>query len=129
MRYIGNKKNLVDYINNNIVDPQKYLTFIDAFSGTGSVGEYFKLKYKIISCDILYCSFVVSYCKHVLGDIPAFTKLGGIDNVITTLNKLKLTESFIFNEYSENGSANRLYFSENNGKKIDSIIEWIEEKI
>ena len=30
-------------------------------------------------------------------------------------------EGFIFNEYSENGKANRLYFSEHNGKKIDAI--------
>ena len=36
---------------------------------------------------------------------------------IKELNETNGEEGFIFNEYSENGKANRLYFSEHNGKK------------
>jgi adenine-specific DNA-methyltransferase len=45
---------------------------------------------------------------------------------IKELNETNGEEGFIFNEYSENGKANRLYFSEHNGKKIDAIRTKIE---
>lgn len=64
MRYLGNKTKLLSFIENVI---NKYdiegETFADLFSGTGSVGDYFKDKYKIISNDYMYFSKVISGAK------------------------------------------------------------------
>lgn len=52
MRYIGNKTKIVDQIESLIkelkINKENY-TFFDAFSGTGTVGNYFKDKFKIIA--------------------------------------------------------------------------------
>jgi adenine-specific DNA-methyltransferase len=41
-------------------------------------------------------------------------------------NNIEGINGFVFEEYSENGRAGRLYFSETNGKKIDAIRRQIE---
>lgn len=128
MRYIGNKNSLLNFIEDNIQNPENYQTFIDCFSGTGCVSQKFKDTYDIISCDLLHCCYVETYCKVHLNEIPKFTELGGIENVVYSMNNLELNESFVFNEYGENGNSGRLYFSEINSKKIDSIIVFIEDK-
>ncbi|MBZ1515528.1 DNA adenine methylase, partial [Leuconostoc mesenteroides] len=50
MRYLGNKKNLLSFIQQVI---EKYniqgSTFADLFSGTGSVGDEFKETYTVLS--------------------------------------------------------------------------------
>ena len=54
MRYIGSKVKIVDQIDDLIkslkIDKENY-TFFDAFSGTATVGNYFKDKFKIIAND------------------------------------------------------------------------------
>lgn len=55
MRYLGNKTNLLSSIDSVL---EKYEitgeTFIDLFSGTGSVGDHFKNRYKIISNGLIF---------------------------------------------------------------------------
>ena len=52
MRYLGNKSRLTNFIEDVII---KYNitgeTFADLFSGSGSVGDYFKDRYTILSND------------------------------------------------------------------------------
>ena len=61
MRFIGNKTNLLNnilkVINENCDDSDKI--FCDLFSGTASVARFLKNKYKIISNDMLYFSYVL----------------------------------------------------------------------
>ena len=48
MRYIGNKEKILNEIENVIIDnklDKKCKTFFDAFSGTSTVGEFFKDKF------------------------------------------------------------------------------------
>ena len=65
MRYIGSKKLLLgdieQVINENVKSAE---TFCDIFSGTVSVGNYFKSKYKIITNDLLF--FHIVYKKLLL---------------------------------------------------------------
>ena len=49
--------------------------------------------------------------------IPKAYRMLSIKPFLDKLNQLKGIAGFIFEEYSENGKANRLYFSEQNGKK------------
>ena len=50
MRYIGNKNKILNYIeeliNDKGINKENY-TFCDAFSGTATVGNYFKNRFKI----------------------------------------------------------------------------------
>ena len=65
MRFIGSKKLLLKNIANVIISNTKSTSkvFCDIFAGTAVVGEYFKKKYKIISNDNLYFSYVLQKAK------------------------------------------------------------------
>lgn len=126
MNYIGSKQKLSSFIStsvNSIVgNDLSQKTFCDIFAGTGIVGRTFKKEVKkVISNDLEYYSFVLNknYIEnHEQLDYYSF---------VEELNLLKGIEGFVFNEYSENGKSDRLYFSENNGKKIDAIRIKIED--
>lgn len=64
MRYLGSKIKLLSSIEEVIADNGiEGETFADLFSGTGCVGDFFKDRYKIISNDFLYYSFVMNNAK------------------------------------------------------------------
>lgn len=143
MRFIGNKSKLLNQIYNVIKDDTSIKTIFDCFAGTGSVGEFFHNKgYKIISNDLLYFSYVIQMCKLVVNiKNITFVKFNqetwwdnekdGLINIMNYLNNLELKEGFIFKNYTPEGTKDneyqRMYFSNQNGKKIDTIREKIEE--
>ena len=123
-RYLGNKTKLCDWLYSQIAEispgnpPTK--KFYDLFSGTGAVSERFKGCYNIVSCDNLVSSYMTTNLK-LLNRIPEFTELGGVDSVLSTLNALDGYDGEIYKLYSESGPGQRLYFSSDNGRKIDAI--------
>lgn len=144
MNYIGSKFSILDFIDetiNDFVKPKNNnIVLCDIFSGTGTVGKYFKKKgYTIISNDIEYYSYITA--KHFIenNEELSFSKLkkNGIENVFDYLNNIEGKEGFIYNNYSLSGTKGkefeRQYFSDNNAKKIDAIricIEnWKNEKL
>lgn len=125
MNYIGSKYKLSDFISSSVKsivgDDLSDKIFCDLFAGTGIVGRNFKKEVKkVISNDLEFYSYVLN--KNYIENHEF------LDNeiYIKELNETNGEEGFIFNEYSENGKANRLYFSEHNGKKIDAIRTKIE---
>lgn len=147
MRYIGNKENVVDTIFSIMEEKGiKGNSFFDFFSGTTNVSKFFKNKgYKIISCDIMYYSFVMQMAYVKNNNInPLFDRLlskyniekkcffeTNLQKVLNILDNLELEEGFIYNNYTPEGTSNlkipRQYFSDYNGKKIDTIRIKIEE--
>ena len=131
MRYLGSKAKLLNTIE---VVIEKYniegYTFGDLFAGTSCVGDYFKDRYKIQSNDFLYFSYVISKAKLNNSRIPSFTKFTNEykSNIFDWLNSLEFTPDsnyFIYNNYTPIGG--RMFFTEENGKKIDGIRIKIEE--
>lgn len=127
MRYIGNKGKIVEQIDDLIklvkIDKENY-TFFDAFSGTATVGNHFKDKFKIIANDTLYSSYVITQAKLNTPDMK-FSKLN--INPFELFNDVtKQKKDFIYNNYSLGGSE-RMYFSEANASRIDYIRSKIEE--
>ena len=62
MRYLGSKIKLLSAIEEVIAENEiEGETFADLFAGTGCVGDYFKNRYKIISNDFLYYSYVMCF--------------------------------------------------------------------
>ncbi len=125
MNYIGSKYKLSDFISNSVKsivgDDLSDKIFCDLFAGTGVVGRNFKKEVKkVISNDMEFYSYVLN--KNYIENHEFLDE----EIYIKELNETNGEEGFIFNEYSENGKANRLYFSEHNGKKIDAIRTKIE---
>lgn len=125
MRFLGNKKRMLENIQyvidiNNINGE----VFCDLFAGSGSVGDYFKDRFKIISNDYLYFSSLINKAKLSNNTIPNFSnfieKFG--QNPFDYFNsKTYIADSqyFIANNYSPLGG--RQYFSVENAVKIDGI--------
>ena len=146
MRFIGNKEKLVEWIysvikSNNI----KGEIFFDFFSGTANVGKFFKEKdYKIVSSDLLYFSYILQRAYLVNNETPKFEKLlskininsfllfaSNLELVVEFLNNTPLKKGFIYNNYAPSGTKElekpRMFFIDDNAKKIDAIRSQIEE--
>ncbi|MDH8701485.1 adenine-specific DNA-methyltransferase [Dysgonomonadaceae bacterium PH5-43] len=126
MNYIGSKHKLSNFIKQSVYSvvgmDLSDKVFCDLFAGTGIVGRNFKTEVKqIISNDIEYYSFVLN--KNYIENHKEFE----YQYLIEELNSLDGVDGFVFEEYSENGKAQRQYFSEPNGKKIDAIRQKIED--
>ncbi|MBX3293943.1 MAG: DNA adenine methylase [Acidobacteria bacterium] len=145
MRFIGNKENLVENIYNIIKTREiKGKRFFDVFSGTTSVGRYFKKRgYQTISSDLLYFSYCLQRAYLVNNQQPIFSSLlkkydfpantlfaEPLSLVIEFLNSLPGVEGFVYKNYTPEGSATlprpRMFFIGENGKKIDAIRQQIE---
>lgn len=125
MNYIGSKYKLSEFIKQGVysVVGQNLSdkVFCDLFAGTGIVGRSFKKEVKqVISNDLEYYSFVLN--KNYIENHEPLDFLP----YIFELNSLEGKKGFIFEEYSENGSAGRQYFKAENGKRIDAIRKKIE---
>ncbi|MCA6071793.1 MAG: DNA adenine methylase [Endomicrobium sp.] len=146
MRFIGNKENLLSGIY-HILDQRniKGNSFFDFFSGTTNVARFFKKKgYKVFSSDILYFSYCIQRAYIKNNKNPQFKKLlsqidtkqekliySALDTTIEFLNHIRPLEGFIYNNYSAGGTSHlgkpRMYFSDDNAKKIDAIRTQIKE--
>lgn len=127
MRYMGSKTKIVDQIEDLIIKLKIYknnYTFFDAFSGTSTVGNHFKDKFKIIASDTLYSSYVLTQAKLNTPDMK-FSKLN-VDPFKLFNDPTKQMKGFIYNNYSLGGSE-RMYFSEENASRIDYIRTKIQD--
>lgn len=145
MRYIGNKENLLDKIY-QVMQAKKIQgeSFFDFFSGTTNVGRFFKkLNYQIFSSDLMYFSYVLQRAYISNNQELSFEKLlpnlniqsnllfsSPLEIIVQYLNQIQAVEGFIFDNYTPLGTAKleipRMYYSDENGKIIDSIRQQIE---
>lgn len=125
MRFLGNKTRMLRNIR-SVMDENHITggTFCDLFAGSGSVGDFFKSKFKIIANDSLYSFSVINKAKLSNKTVPAFSKFiekfG--ENPFDYFNAQTYTadsQYFITNNYSPLGE--RQYFSTENAVKIDGI--------
>ena len=131
MRYLGSKVRLLSSIQ-DVIDKYNIQgeSFADLFSGTGCVGDYFKDKFNVISNDFLYYSSVMSKAKLLFCKKPAFnnfTRKYKAD-IFDWLNAKQFTPDqtyFVYNNYTPVGD--RMFFTEENGIKIDGIRQTIEK--
>ena len=128
MNYIGSKLKLCsDFLPQTISstcgNDLSNCTFCDIFAGTGIVGRTFKSKVKkVISNDIEYYSYILNK-NYIENHRPIENKAKYIEE----LNSIPLVDDgFIYKNYCLGGSGERQYFSDYNGKKIDSARKKIE---
>lgn len=128
MNYLGSKKHLTTFINQNLKDFCGNLeekTICDLFSGTGVVANSFTCK-KLLVNDVETYSFI--RLKQLFDGAKEYGK------ILETLNSLKpKKDGLIAKLYSQEGEAKRNYFTIQNAQKIDAIrfeiLKYQEEKI
>lgn len=126
MNYIGSKFKLSDFIiyqiqkitGNNLKDK----VFCELFAGTGIISRKLKTKVKqVIINDLEYYSYTLN--RNYIGNYKAFD----YTKKLHFLNQIEGKEGFIYKNYCLGSGSERLYFSDENGKKIDAIRLKIEE--
>lgn len=143
MRFIGCKTLLLDNIHSVILEHAKDAkVFCDIFSGTGTVGRYFKQYYEVYSNDLLYFSYILQKATIELDDLPKFEKLkkdllmqdpidyfNGLTN--NQMEILPQEKRFFQNNYAPLG--NRMYINNENALRIDfarnTIEQWFDKKL
>ena len=130
VRYLGNKTSILDVLDEvfktEIGQENKGLVLFDAFSGTASVGDFFSDRYKIVSNDKYYYSYVYSRGKLNQQNIT-FEKLGFCPfDYFNNLELELIKDGFIFNNYAPIESE-RMYFTGENAALIDTIRVTIEK--
>ena len=128
MNYIGSKLKLCqdflpDTIKSVCGSDLSQKIFCDIFAGTGIVGRTFKsLVKKIISNDIEYYSYVLNK-NYIENHHPIKNK----NSFLEELNSFPLIgDGFIYKNYCLGGNGERQYFSDENGKRIDTMRTVIE---
>lgn len=129
MNYIGSKLKLCQNflpvtIKSVCGEDLSQKVFCDIFAGTGIVGRTFKTSVKkIISNDVEYYSYVLN--KNY---IENHRELENKNQLLQELNELPLFDNgFIYKNYCLGGNGERQYFSDDNGKRIDTYRTKIEE--
>jgi adenine-specific DNA-methyltransferase len=128
MNYIGSKHKLSNFIKTTVYsvvgNDLSNKIFCDIFAGTGIVGRNFKTEVKtVIANDSEYYSYVLN--KNYIGN---HSEIADKETYINELNSIPLIDGgFIFKNYCTGGGTERQYFSDYNGKKIDSIRVQIKE--
>ena len=127
MNYIGSKFRLAGFIESTIRsvvgNDLSRKIFCDLFAGTGIVGRTFKTVAKsVIANDVEYYSYVLNK-NYIENHVDLPDKQRYVDE----LNRLPLIDNgFLYKNYCLGGGSDRQYFSDTNGKKIDTIRERIE---
>jgi len=122
MNYIGSKFKLSSWIRDEVIkvvgDDLSQKVFCDIFAGTGIVGRTFKGEVKkVISNDLEHYSYILN--KNYIENIDTIVDS---QELIEELNNLPLIDSgFIYQNYCMGSGSQRQYFSDENGKKIDTI--------
>jgi len=108
--------------------------FYDAFSGSGVVARLAKsLGFRVIANDWEPYSFYLNFCSVACNRAPAFSALGGLENVIHHLNCLPPVAGYIAAHYCPSDderydpATERMFYTQENGRRIDAIRERIAE--
>jgi adenine-specific DNA-methyltransferase len=126
--YLGSKRKLLSFIKDTIHsvigNDLSRLTFCDLFAGTGIVGRTFKSSVnEIISNDLEFYAYALN--RNYIGNDE---EIPDKQQYIDELNQLPIISGgFIYQNYCIGGGTDRLYFSDDNGKKIDTIRQGIEK--
>lgn len=136
MRYIGSKTALLGEIASTITKIAPKATHLtDLFAGTGSVGQFFKPSFDVVSNDILYFCYVINSARIQLAETPGFEDLskklgkGPIDflNQLEADPKSASESDFTLNAFSPAGVAKRMYLTTKNALQIDRARQTIED--
>ncbi|MEN6521445.1 MAG: DNA adenine methylase [Armatimonadota bacterium] len=131
--YIGNKRKLLPMIQSAVeATGLKNGVFCDLFAGSGVVSRFAKrMGFRVISNDWEPYTEKINLAYIEANQPPAFTAFGGIGPVFQKLNALSLVRGYIATHYCPMDDENpdfrreRMFYTQENGQKIDAIREEI----
>ena len=141
LTYIGNKRKLIDHIENILIDLKKEigkdkLVLCDLFAGSGIVSRMmYNHSSKLITNDLEGYSY--SVCKCYL-DKPSITDIKLIVEHINKMNDISINGPFIEGIISENyspkdtnniKSGERCFYTRENALIIDTLRKYIEDNV
>lgn len=138
IEFLGNKRQLENFIIENIKQytDEDCQSCLDAFSGSGSVSKALKVNgYDVTANDFLASAATITSAillNHVEPDFRGVIEAEKIDvkkdpyqSVLDYLNQIEEKQGFIYKNYSpasiQMTDVKRMYFTEENAKKIDAI--------
>lgn len=133
MRLIGNKTKLVPAIEDFLARRGVTSgTLLDVFAGTASVARHFRARgFRVRSNDLLWSSYVGQRAHVELAGVPDLSGVLGLAPVrrfgadlaavVAFLNELAPEDGLIARQYAEGGPADRLFFSRDNGRRLDAV--------
>lgn len=133
--YIGNKRRLLPLIRSAIdATGIREGTFYDAFAGSTVVSRLAKtLGYRVIANDWEPYSYYIARAYIQTNRVPEFRGLGGAGNVFRILNTLQPLRGYIATHYcpqddeAYDPDTERMFYTQENGRRIDAIREQIAE--
>lgn len=139
MKYIGNKTNLLQFLEHSLQEANVAMTgtFADLFSGTTSVAQHFKrLNFSVIANDFMTYSYALQKAFIENNELPNFERIRSqielgerlttVDAVFEFLNSLEPIEGYVYHNFGDQGRSGRRYFTADNAGRIDSIRETIK---
>ena len=136
MRYIGNKTKLLDFIGTALTERGIAAgTAVDPFCGTASVGSELKRRgFRVLAADIMEYAWVLARATVEVARAPKCPALRDhlgmpddtIEGVVGWLNAQPPSAGFIFHHYTPGGLFGRMYFTMENGARIDGVRATLE---
>jgi adenine-specific DNA-methyltransferase len=124
--YLGNKRKLVDEIE-KVVNKLGPKSCADAFVGSGVVSRML-----LTHCDTLYVNDLEKYCE-VLSKCflvtPSWADQEEIDKHIKALNNCSNKVGLITELYSPTDTCDRCFYTPENARIIDGMIDYIEKNV
>jgi adenine-specific DNA-methyltransferase len=133
LNYIGSKFQLLSWIETTIQTKTGWEIFqdkrvADLFAGTGIVSHFFREKgAKIISNDAELYSSIITHALAKSAYTPRVAEIITQLNAELAENKHKTTTGFITQKYSPHAENQRMFFTEENAKRIDYLRQRFEE--
>ena len=128
MRFIGNKKKLLDFIDKSLDKNIKNITSVaDVFSGSTSVAQHFKKNKKLVfSNDLLNFSYTLQRAYIQTNNAEELSSIVELSEYFNILNNNKPKKGFFYEQFapseSKNSKFNRNYLSVENAGKIDAAL-------
>jgi len=119
--YIGNKRKLVHVIE-DVIKVLKPLSCVDTFSGSGAVSRML-----LTNCEKLYVNDLERYCEvlsHCFLKTPSWADQDDITQHIENMNQCPDKIGFITELYA---SDERQFYTPENGRRIDGMLDYIEK--
>lgn len=124
MRYLGNKTRLLPFIDSVM---RKYSiegdTFMDLFTGSGAVADHMKNRFRVFANDYMKFSAVIAEAKITNADEPRFEHFCDEFSMDPwewfDAREYDDTQGFVWQNFSPVGG--RMYFTEDNARRIDGI--------
>ncbi|HEX5593535.1 MAG TPA: DNA adenine methylase [Solirubrobacterales bacterium] len=145
IEFLGSKRRLLDFLTQRIGHhAQEGQHFADLFCGTASVAGAFRgLGLRVTANDHLALCSTIAEARLLNDGLPRFEGLLGADEipadearhpyltVLSLLNELPPGDGFVYRNYSpaslQHGAVSRMYFTEENARRIDAIRGRIED--